>query len=165
MLAQQQSLLMAAAAKAAPGNSQQPPSTTTSLPTQQQLALLAHQQSLLMAAAAGNMQQPPSTSTSVPTQAWPNIGYQIPGMMMPVGAQADLQKLMQTMQIGQTQQAGNNVASSSFYALGQATPASSVATNGASKPQSASPVSSTNSSQAGKDYDFSSLTQGMFTKR
>ncbi|PPD89539.1 hypothetical protein GOBAR_DD13525 [Gossypium barbadense] len=164
MLAQQQSLLMAAAAKAAPGNSQQPPSTTTSLPTQQQLALLAHQQSLLMAA-AGNMQQPPSTSTSVPTQAWPNIGYQIPGMMMPVGAQADLQKLMQTMQIGQTQQAGNNVASSSFYALGQATPASSVATNGASKPQSASPVSSTNSSQAGKDYDFSSLTQGMFTKR
>ncbi|MBA0573924.1 hypothetical protein Golob_001171, partial [Gossypium lobatum] len=164
MLAQQQSLLMAAAAKAAPGNSQQPPSTTASLPTQQQLALLAHQQSLLMAA-AGNMQQPPSTSTSVPTQAWPNIGYQIPGMMMPVGAQADLQKLMQTMQIGQTQQAGNNVASSSFYALGQATPASSVATNGASKPQSASPVSSTNSSQAGKDYDFSSLTQGMFTKR
>ncbi|TYG86903.1 hypothetical protein ES288_A13G170100v1 [Gossypium darwinii] len=165
MLAQQQSLLMAAAAKAAPGNGQQPPSTTTSLPTQQQLALLAHQQSLLMAAAAGNMQQPPSTSTSVPTQAWPNIGYQIPGMMMPVGAQADLQKLMQTMQIGQTQQTGNNVASSSFYALGQGTPASGVATNGASKPQSASPVSSTNSSQAGKDYDFSSLTQGMFTKR
>ncbi|KAG8472394.1 hypothetical protein CXB51_034220 [Gossypium anomalum] len=167
MLAQQQSLLMAAAAKTAPGNGQQPPSTTTSLPTQQQLALLAHQQSLLMAAAAaaGNMQQPPSTSTSVPTQAWPNIGYQIPGMMMPVGAQADLQKLMQTMQIGQTQQAGNNVASSSFYALGQGTPASGVATNVASKPQSASPVSSTNSSQAGKDYDFSSLTQGMFTKR
>ncbi|KAK8542712.1 hypothetical protein V6N13_136732 [Hibiscus sabdariffa] len=169
MLAQQNSLLMAAAAKVAPGNTQQPLSTTTNKPTQQQLALLAHQQSLLMAAAAkaapGNAQQPPSTGTSIPTQAWPNIGYQIPGIMMPVGAQADLQKLMQTMQMGQTQQVGNNVASSSFYALGQVTPASSAATNGASKPQSASSASSTNSPQTGKDYDFSSLTQGLFTKR
>ncbi|GMI85310.1 NEVERSHED, ARF-GAP domain 5 [Hibiscus trionum] len=169
LLAQQQSLLMAAAGKAAPGNTQQPPSTTTSIPTQQQLALLAHQQSLLMAAAAksdpGNTQQPPSTGTSIPTQAWPNIGYQTPGLMMPGGAQADLQKLMQTMQSGQTQQEGNNVASSSFHASGQVTPASGAATNGASKPQPASPISSTSSSHAGKDYDFSSLTQGMFKKR
>ncbi|GMJ11469.1 NEVERSHED, ARF-GAP domain 5 [Hibiscus trionum] len=169
LLEQQKSLLMAAAAKSAPGNTQQPPSTTTSIPTQQQLALLAHQQSLLMAAAVkaapGNTQQPPSTGTSIPTQAWPNIGYQIPGIMMPVGAQADLQKLMQTMQMGQTQQVGNNVASSSFYALGQVTPASGAAINGASKPQTASSVSSTNSPQTGKDYDFSSLTQGLFTKR
>ncbi|KAE8677295.1 ADP-ribosylation factor GTPase-activating protein AGD5 isoform 3 [Hibiscus syriacus] len=169
LLAQQQSLFMASAAKGAPGNTQHPPSTTTSIPTQQQLALLAHQQSLLMAAAAKsapeNTQQLPSTGTSIPTQAWPNIGYQIPGIMMPVGAQADLQKLSQTMQSGQTQQVGNNVASSSFYALGQVTPASGAATNGASKPKSASPVSSTNSSHTGEDYDFSSLTQRLFTKR
>ncbi|XP_038998182.1 ADP-ribosylation factor GTPase-activating protein AGD5-like isoform X3 [Hibiscus syriacus] len=131
---------------------------------QQQLALLAHQQSLLMAAPE-NTQQLPSTGSSIHSQAWPNIGYQIPGIMMPVGAQADLQKLSQTMQSGQTQQVGNNVASSSFYALGQVTPASGAATNGASKPQSASPVSSMNYSHTGKDYDFSSLTQGLFTKR
>ncbi|XP_038998181.1 ADP-ribosylation factor GTPase-activating protein AGD5-like isoform X2 [Hibiscus syriacus] len=164
LLAQQQSLLIAAAAKGAPGNSQHAPSTTTSIPTQQQLALLAHQQSLLMAAPE-NTQQLPSTGSSIHSQAWPNIGYQIPGIMMPVGAQADLQKLSQTMQSGQTQQVGNNVASSSFYALGQVTPASGAATNGASKPQSASPVSSMNYSHTGKDYDFSSLTQGLFTKR
>ncbi|XVE80222.1 hypothetical protein DITRI_Ditri14bG0122300 [Diplodiscus trichospermus] len=157
VLAQQQSLLMAAAAKSAPGNSQQP------------LAMLAQQQSLLMAAAAksapGNPQQPPSNGTSIPTQTWPNIGYQIPGMMMPVAGQADLQKLMQTMKMGQTPQVGNSVAypSSSFYALGEVTSANGAATTGASKPQSASVVSSANSS--GKDYDFSSLTQGMFTKQ
>ncbi|XVF04089.1 hypothetical protein REPUB_Repub05bG0051600 [Reevesia pubescens] len=168
LLAQQQSLLMAAAAKSAPGNTQQPPSTGTSIATQQ-LALLAQQQSLLMAAAAksapGNT-QPPSTGTNVPTQTWPNIGYQIPGMMMPVAGQADLQKLMQTMKMGQTQQVGNSVLypSSSFYGLGQVTPANGVTTTGASKPQSASPVPSANSSQAAKDYDFSSLTHGMFTK-
>ncbi|XP_021288672.1 probable ADP-ribosylation factor GTPase-activating protein AGD5 [Herrania umbratica] len=163
MLAQQQSLLMAAAAKSAPGSTQLPA---------QQLAMLAQQQSLLMAAAAksapGNTQQPASNGSSIPTQTWPNIGYQIPGMMMPVAGQADLQKLMQTMTMGQTQQLGNPVAypPSSFYAMGQVTPTNGVATSGAtSKPQSASTVSSVNSSQAGKDYDFSSLTQGMFTKQ
>ncbi|XP_022717030.1 probable ADP-ribosylation factor GTPase-activating protein AGD5 isoform X2 [Durio zibethinus] len=170
-LAQQQSILMAAAAKSAPGNTQQPPSTGTSIPIQQQLAFLAQQQSLLMAAAAksapGITQQPPSTGTSIPTQTWPNIGYQIPGMMVPVAGQADLQKFMQTMKMGQTQQVGNSVAnpSSSFYAFGQVTPVNGVATTGASKPQSASPIPSGNSSQSGKDYDFSSLTQGMFTKQ
>ncbi|XP_022753233.1 probable ADP-ribosylation factor GTPase-activating protein AGD5 [Durio zibethinus] len=135
---------------------------------QQQLAMLAQQQSLLMAASAksapGNSQQPPSNVTSIPAQTWPNVGYQIPGMMMPVAGQADLQKFLQTMKMGQTPQVGNSVAypSSSFYETGQVTPANGVATTGASKPQSASPVSSTNSS--GKDYDFSSLTHGMFTK-
>ncbi|KAK8643875.1 hypothetical protein V6N13_013152 [Hibiscus sabdariffa] len=136
---------------------------------QQQLAMLAQQQSLLMAAAAksapGNTQQPPSNGSSIPTQTWPTMGYQIPGMMMPVAGQADLQKLMQAMSMGQTQVA-NSAAypSSSFYASGQVTPQNGVATTGASKPQSASPVPTVNSSQSGKDYDFSSLTQGMFTK-
>jgi len=37
------------------------------------------------------------------------------------------------------------------------------ATMGASKPQSGAPVSSS-STQSAKDYDFSSLTQGMFAK-
>lgn len=136
---------------------------------QQQLAMLAQQQSLLMAAAAksapGNAQQPPSNGTNIPSQAWPNIGYQFPGMMMPVAGQADLQKLMQAMNMGQTQTANSSAyPSSSFYGLGQVAPSNAVATTGASKPQSASPAPSSNPSQTGKDYDFSSLTQGMFTK-
>lgn len=54
----------------------------------------------------------------------------------------------------------------SLYSMGQGTPApvngaSSVAV---SKPQSASTVSSVPPAHSGKDYDFSSLTQGMFGK-
>jgi stromal membrane-associated protein len=77
---------------------------------QQQLMMLAQQQSLLMAAAAksvggdpkvlGSTQQPGSNgSVSIPTQSWPNAGYQIPGMMMPVGGQGELQTLMQVESI------------------------------------------------------------------
>ncbi|KAE8692299.1 Detected protein of unknown function [Hibiscus syriacus] len=107
MLAQQQSLLMAAAAKSAPGNTQQ-------------LAMLA-QQSLLMAAAAksapGNTQQPPANGSSIPNQTLPNVGYQISGMMMPVAGQADLQKLIQAMRMGQTQVASSAAYPSSRYIL------------------------------------------------
>ncbi|GAV85360.1 ArfGap domain-containing protein, partial [Cephalotus follicularis] len=143
---------------------------------QQQLAMLAHQQSLLMAAAAksvgtdskfsGNTQQPSSNGTNLTTQSWPNVSYQIPGMMMPVGGQADLQKLMQTRKMGPTNPVGNSVPypTSSYYTMGQAAPSNGVTSSGASKPQSASPVSSTASSQSVKDYDFSSLTHGMFSK-
>ncbi|KAK8643874.1 hypothetical protein V6N13_013151 [Hibiscus sabdariffa] len=38
---------------------------------------------------------PPSNGSSIPTQTWPTMGYQIPGTMIPVAGQADLQKLMQ----------------------------------------------------------------------
>ena len=49
--------------------------------------------------------------------------------------------------------------------MGQATPANGVKSSGASKTQQAAPVSSGGTKiQAGKDYDFSSLTQGMFSK-
>lgn len=48
--------------------------------------------------------------------------------------------------------------------MGQVTPANGVTMTGASKPQSGAPISSENASQSGKDYDFSSLTQGMFSK-
>ncbi|KAH0986751.1 hypothetical protein GBA52_013928 [Prunus armeniaca] len=54
---------------------------------QQQLAMLAQQQSLLMAAAAksagmdqkfpGIIQQPVSNGSNLPSQSWPNVGYQI----------------------------------------------------------------------------------------
>lgn len=69
---------------------------------QQQLGMLAHQQSLLMAAAAkstgGDPRYPASIQQprppNVPIQSWPATGYSIPGVM-PMGGQGDLQKLMQ----------------------------------------------------------------------
>jgi hypothetical protein len=51
----------------------------------------------------------------------------------------------------------------SFYGMGQVGPVNGMMTMGANKPQS-TPVSSTTSKSA-KEYDFSSLTQGMFAKQ
>ena len=72
---------------------------------QLQLAMLAQQQSILMAATAksaggdpklsSSFQQPGSNGINLPTQNFPNMSNQIPGMMMPLGGQVDLQKLMQ----------------------------------------------------------------------
>ena len=68
---------------------------------QQQLAMLAQQQSLLMAAAAkstvgdptypASVQQP---TPNIPVQSWPAAGYPMSGVM-PMGGQGGLQKLMQ----------------------------------------------------------------------
>lgn len=52
----------------------------------------------------------------------------------------------------------------SLQTAGQATSSNGLASAGVSKPQSSSPISSASPSQPGKDYDFSSLTQGMFSK-
>lgn len=71
---------------------------------QQQVAMLAQQQALYMAAAkaAGggtpngvNQQQAVANALNLASANWSNTGYQIPGMTNPVGGQADLQKLMQ----------------------------------------------------------------------
>ncbi|KAB5534684.1 hypothetical protein DKX38_017770 [Salix brachista] len=164
MLAQQQQLLMAAAAKSAGGNPK--------VMNQQQLAMLIQQQQLLAAAAKpvggdGSIQHQGPNGINIPAQNWPNMGYQIPGLMMPVAGQGDLQKLMQTGNIGMTHPGGSAVQypASSFNDMGQATPANGVKSSGASKTQPAAPVSSGGTKiQAGKDYDFSSLTQGMFSK-
>ncbi|CAI0376101.1 unnamed protein product [Linum tenue] len=79
---------------------------------QQQIAMLAQQQSLLMAAAAKsaaksaggsgstNGQQPGANGINLPAQTWPNAGYQIPGLMVPVAMQSDVQKLMQVLVFG-----------------------------------------------------------------
>ncbi|KAJ6966535.1 ADP-ribosylation factor GTPase-activating protein AGD5 [Populus alba x Populus x berolinensis] len=145
---------------------------------QQQLAMLAQQQ-LLMAAAAksaaksaggdqklsGSIQQQGPNGISIPAQNWPNIGYQIPGLM-PVAGQGDLQKLKQTADIRLTHPGGSSVPypTSSLYNIEQATPANGGTNNGVGKTQSSSSVSSGTSTPAGKDYDFSSLMQGMFSK-
>ncbi|KAL7129622.1 hypothetical protein ABFS83_13G080800 [Erythranthe nasuta] len=127
---------------------------------QQQLAMLAQQQSILMAAAANASSgapkvpanaQPGLNGTNLPNQSWPNVGYQFPGMQMG--------------NMGATQPAANSFALqiSSTYAGG----ANNTSINGSIQPgpakQSASSVSSS-SLQSGKEYDFSSLMQGYFTK-
>ncbi|KAK9268206.1 hypothetical protein L1049_010649 [Liquidambar formosana] len=142
---------------------------------QQQLTTLAQQQSVLMAAAAkssegsktfsSNIHQPVSNGIHLPTQNWGSIGNQVPGMMMPV---AELQKYMQMGTIQPTYFAGNYFPfpTSSMYANGPAVaPAYGVTTTGASRPPSALPVSSVISTQSGQEYDFSSLTHGMLTRR
>ncbi|XP_073123355.1 ADP-ribosylation factor GTPase-activating protein AGD5-like isoform X1 [Henckelia pumila] len=129
---------------------------------QQQLAVLAQQQSLLMAAAAnasGGMPkstaglQPALNGSNFPNQSWPNIGYHLPGMMMQMG------------NAGATHLVGNSFTPpiSSTYPVGLG------ASNNRSTPVRASnqttpPVSSGPSSQSAKEYDFSSLTQGFFSK-
>ncbi|CAL5200819.1 unnamed protein product [Lathyrus oleraceus] len=138
---------------------------------QQQLAMLAHQQSLLMAAASKStgvdlkyptgIQQP---SSNVSVQNWPPTGFPISGVM-PMDAQGELQKLMQTRNMTPAHPAGNSVQHppSGFYGMGQVGPVNGMMTMGVSKPQS-TPVPSTTSKSA-KEYDFSSLTNGMFAKQ
>ncbi|KAF8370150.1 hypothetical protein HHK36_031780 [Tetracentron sinense] len=141
---------------------------------QQQLAMLAQQQSLLMAAAVksstgdpkfpGNTQQPSSNGTHLPAQNWTNVGYQVPGMLMTVAGQNEVQKHLQVGHIQPTQPAGNSVPYPipSMYTKGPVAPINGVTTTGVSKAPSASSVYSTTPTRSGKDYDFSSLTQGMF---
>ncbi|CAK9160197.1 unnamed protein product [Ilex paraguariensis] len=141
---------------------------------QQQLAMLAQQNSLLMAAAAksaggvpnilGSAQR--SNGMGLPAQNWPNVGHQFPGMMMPADGKSELEKFMQMGNIGATHPIGDSTSfpTSSIYAMGQNASSNGVAPSGASRPLSASPVSSASPVQPGKDYDFSSLTQGFFSK-
>ncbi|XP_028779876.1 ADP-ribosylation factor GTPase-activating protein AGD5-like isoform X2 [Neltuma alba] len=141
---------------------------------QQQLAMLAQQQSLLMAAAAksasgdpknpGSLQQSGLNGSDIAAQSWPGVGYPIPGAV-PMPGQSELLKLMQTGNITPAQPAGSAVQyPSGFYMMGQGAPVNGTTTSGGSKPQPAAPASSAPSQSSGKDYDFSSLTQGMFSK-
>ncbi|CAA0840343.1 Probable ADP-ribosylation factor GTPase-activating protein AGD5 [Striga hermonthica] len=141
---------------------------------QQQLAMLAQQQSLLFAAAAnasggtakvhGNTQLGLNGSN----QSWPTVGYHIPGMTMSAAGKNELDKYMQMASIGTTaaHQAGGNscaVPMSSAYSVG-----ANASSNGCTPlvPDKESTASrSSASSPAGKDFDFSSLTQEFLSKR
>ncbi|XP_022880239.1 probable ADP-ribosylation factor GTPase-activating protein AGD5 isoform X2 [Olea europaea var. sylvestris] len=137
---------------------------------QQQIAMLAQQQSILMAAAANSSGGMPKLhrNTQVPNganlsnQSWPNVEYQFPGMMMPAAGKSELEKYMQMGNMAATHPVGNSfpVPVSSMHAPGPNT-SSNGSTSGVSK--LASSFSSA-SPQTGKDYDFSSLTQGWFSK-
>ncbi|KAK2984713.1 hypothetical protein RJ640_004538 [Escallonia rubra] len=138
---------------------------------QQQIALLAQQQSFLMAAAAksaggmpkfpSNAQQPGSNGATIPSQNWPNAGYQFPAMV-PAAGKSELEKYMQ--QMGNMANLSGNSAMSSIYSMGQNSSVNGATPSGVTRPQSASQASSASPAQAGKEYDFSSLTQGMFSK-
>nr|XP_043621186.1 ADP-ribosylation factor GTPase-activating protein AGD5-like isoform X1 [Erigeron canadensis] len=158
---------------------------------QQQLAMLAQQQYLLMAAAAKsgglpnfsvNGQHNVSGGTSLPIQNWPNVSYQ-----NPVPGKDELEKYLQQMgNMGAAHQAGNplQVPTSSIYTMGlnatsngmtppggsipglmgQNSPFNGMGPSASSKPPTTSSLTSASPSQSAKDYDFSSLTQGMFSK-
>ncbi|KAL2483614.1 putative ADP-ribosylation factor GTPase-activating protein AGD5 [Forsythia ovata] len=140
---------------------------------QQQLAMLAQQQSLLMAAAAnassgmpkipGNTLQV-SKGANLPNQSWLNVGYQFPGMMMPAAGKNELEKYMEMGNTGATHPVGNSFAFpiSGMHATGPNTSSNGCTPSGLSK-QTASSVPSV-SLQSGKDFDFSSLTQGFYSK-
>ncbi|CAH2069991.1 unnamed protein product [Thlaspi arvense] len=125
----------------------------------------------------GVNQQAVANALNLASANWSNTGYQIPGMANQAGGQADLHKLMQNMNMNanmnmrpaQPQENTLQYPISSFYTTGQVNSAANGMTpNSTGKPQSSStaaqPTSNTPSSQSGKDFDFSSLMDGMFTK-
>ncbi|KAI3441562.1 Arf-GAP domain-containing protein [Psidium guajava] len=145
---------------------------------QQQLALLAQQQSFLMAAAAksgcvdpkvlGATQQPGSNGTNYPMMNWSNMGQQAPGNTYPIGGQADLQALMRTSNLPTPHPLGNfsNNLTSSMYTMGQTINVNGLMSTGVTNHQSTPTVASSSpSTQSGKEYDFSSLTNGMLSKQ
>ncbi|XP_060200441.1 ADP-ribosylation factor GTPase-activating protein AGD5-like isoform X1 [Lycium barbarum] len=138
---------------------------------QQQLAQLAQQQALLMAAAAsgtlkipGDVQQGPNGSNIV-NQSWPHVGCQFPGMMMPASGKTELEKYMQVGTVGAMHLAGNSVplSTSSVYPTGQNSSGNSTVPSVPSI--DATTTLSSSSTQSTKEDDFSSLIQGMFPKR
>ncbi|CAF2121695.1 unnamed protein product [Brassica rapa] len=149
---------------------------------QQQFAMLAQQQALYMAAAKaaggtpnGVNQQAVANALNLASANWSNNGYQIPGMTNPGGGQPDLQKLMQNMNANmnmrpvQPQENTPQYPISSFYTTSQVNHVGNGMTpNSTGKPQSSTaaqqPTGTTPSSQSGKEFDFSSLMDGMFTK-
>ncbi|KAJ6828820.1 putative ADP-ribosylation factor GTPase-activating protein AGD5 isoform X2 [Iris pallida] len=131
---------------------------------QQQLAFLSQQQALLIAASkSGGI---PSTVSGVAPQAnltnaspttagsWPNLAYQLPGLTPP-GGQKDVNNYSQVASILPSSSVASPCPISSL-----AGPVNEATANEASKP-SPSPA---NSSTKGSDFDFSSLTQGLFPK-
>ncbi|CAH9087975.1 unnamed protein product [Cuscuta epithymum] len=138
---------------------------------QQQLVMLAQQQSLLMAAATNPAEgalkaQVPTGTNNLSDHGWQNLGYhQFPGVMGPTAVRNELGKYLQVGTTVTPDLAGNSVpfSTTSVYSAGQSSSTNGVVTHGTTKAAEA-PVSSI-ATLAAKDYDFSSLTQGMLSKR
>lgn len=157
---------------------------------QQQLAFLSQQHALLMAGAksggipqafpmqANGSQAFPmqtngiatshvsngSTPSHTPGQSWPNLGYQMP-RMTPLAGQNGSNNFSQ---LGNAKQGYPNTNYGAFpppsmYTMGSPAPTNGVIAGGPSQP-SGFPAPSVAPSKSGSDFDFSSLTQGMFSK-
>ncbi|KAK9156205.1 hypothetical protein Sjap_003685 [Stephania japonica] len=148
---------------------------------QQQLAALAQQQSLLMAAAtiAGDGTKPTATNNELPylngvqaiygnllSQNWPKLSNQVSGLKKSVDGNDQQQNFLQIGNFAPAQASRNAAPSptSSMHPTESDPSSNGVAVNELSKPDSLTPSSSVAAIQSGKDYDFSSLTQGMFSK-
>jgi len=145
---------------------------------QQQLALMSQQQALLMAALkAGNApQMVPGNANqlnangsnpplgTLPFQNWTNLGYQTPGLT-PAAAPAAQNGAAKVVNSNQDSSGSFGFGTPGLYNISSAVPANGAAVAGASNNGTGSTASSTLPSQSGKDYDFSSLTQGFFSKR
>ncbi|OEL27103.1 putative ADP-ribosylation factor GTPase-activating protein AGD5 [Dichanthelium oligosanthes] len=144
---------------------------------QQQLAFMSQQQALLMAAlkagnapqmVPGNVNQLNANGSNsplgtLPFQNWTNLGYQNPGLTPAAAAQNGAAKVANN---NQDFSSGNfGFGSPGLYNVSSPAPANGATTAAASNNGTASTASSTLPSQSGKDYDFSSLTQGFFSKR
>ncbi|KAM1320117.1 hypothetical protein ACFX14_005183 [Malus domestica] len=139
---------------------------------QQQLAMSSQQQALLVASAAkssgshtipANAQPGSHSIQHLPARNGQNIGRQVPGSLVPVHPQ-------HYTQIGNsyyTLPVGNTVPfqTSSMYRTRPVTPVNGVTNIRANEFSSTSPISSISSTKSGRDFDFSSLTQGLFTKQ
>ncbi|CAL5083516.1 unnamed protein product [Urochloa decumbens] len=144
---------------------------------QQQLAFMSQQQALLLAAlkagnapqmVPGNANQLNSNGSNpplgtLPFQNWTNVGYQNPGLAPAAAAQNGAVKGASNTQAFSS---GNfSFGTPGMYNISAAVPANGATAAGASNNGTASTASSTLPTQSGKDYDFSSLTQGFFSKR
>ncbi|XAR66399.1 hypothetical protein NMG60_11012625 [Bertholletia excelsa] len=141
---------------------------------QQKLSVMAQQQSSLMAAAAnssgvpqtfyGNTHQNGPNGVHFSTQNWKGNGNHISRVMMPM---AEVQKHMQMGNIQPSFSAGIAAPypTPSMYNTRPAAPIGHATVNRARASSSHVMAASTVPVPSGRDYDFSSLTQGMFTKR
>ncbi|KAF8664485.1 hypothetical protein HU200_054662 [Digitaria exilis] len=147
---------------------------------QQQLAFMSQQQALLMAALkAGNApQMVPGNANqlnangsnpplgTLPFQNWTNLGYQNPGLTPAAAAPPPPNGAAKVTNNNQDFSSGNfGFGTPGLYSVSSAVPANGATAAGASNNGTTSTAASTLPSQSGKDYDFSSLTQGFFSKR
>ncbi|KAG6517929.1 ADP-ribosylation factor GTPase-activating protein AGD5-like [Zingiber officinale] len=136
---------------------------------QQQLAFLSQQQALLAAAKSGVRpvlsgisNQSAGTALIAPhmnaiPQNWPNLGHQTPGI-----TPLDNQKSSNHFLTGIAAQRHPSVNYNNIQKPGMHHAGGPSAVNGVTKAVASSSPATSNKS--GKDYDFSTLTQGMFSK-
>ncbi|XP_020110008.1 probable ADP-ribosylation factor GTPase-activating protein AGD5 isoform X4 [Ananas comosus] len=137
------------------------------------MGLFDKQQAFLVAASQSGSalpaQKPGTTvlasNSSFPIQNWPKEGNQFPGMTLSAGEE-DNKRLNQKDYVEQAHPLGNYgpFPTLGMDAPGSTVPGKKVTEDGGSGTANASSSRSTTPNQSLSDYDFSSLTQGLFSK-